>query len=537
MKSGSAKPKVEHYIREMPPWPTDVPIVAHDPKQQPHVDLMIAGAGPSGLAVGERVARAGYKVCIIDPAPLGIWPNNYGVWVDEFEAMGLGDCLEVIWPKAKVFLDSDNLGAKFLDRPYGRVDRPKLKRTLLERCVAQGVTFITGKVDSVQHGDGSSTVTVEGPESVQISGSLVLDATGHSRRLVEFDKKFDPGYQGAYGIIAEVESHPFDVDTMLFMDWRDDHLADLPEVKERNSKLPTFLYAMPFTKNKVFLEETSLVARPAVSFPDLKERLEARMKWLGIKVKHIEEEEYCLIPMGGVLPKHPQRVLGIGGTAGMVHPSTGFMVSRMLGVAPTIADAIIDQLSRPTDKATAAGAPARPSSKAEANSMAAGVWRSAWPVERLRQRAFFCFGMDVLLKLNLEETRNFFNAFFSLSDYNWHGFLSARLGFLQLIGFGLSLFANSSNQSRLDLLQKGLPGLVGMLLELAPTLGDYYGLSKEQKQRFQEAYAALPAAAAAAPSAAAAAPVAAVSNGQSQQQQEQQPEKVPVGAGSSSSQQ
>jgi lycopene beta-cyclase len=37
--------------------------------------------------------------------------------------------------------------------------------------------------------------------------------------------------------------------------------------------------------------------------------------------------------------------------------------------------------------------------------MAAGVWRAAWPVERLRQRAFFCFGMDVLLKLNLEETR------------------------------------------------------------------------------------------------------------------------------------
>jgi hypothetical protein len=38
---------------------------------------------------------------------------------------------------------------------------------------------------------------------------------------------------------------------MLFMDWRDDHLADLPEVKARNDKLPTFLYAMPFTKNKV----------------------------------------------------------------------------------------------------------------------------------------------------------------------------------------------------------------------------------------------------------------------------------------------
>ena len=65
----------------------------------------------------------------------------------------------------------------------------------------------------------------------------------------------------------------------------------------------------------------------------------------------IEEEEYCLIPMGGVLPKHPQRVLGVGGTAGMVHPSTGFMMARMLGMAPTVADSIIEQLSRPADQA------------------------------------------------------------------------------------------------------------------------------------------------------------------------------------------
>ena len=46
---------------------------------------------------------------------------------------------------------------------------------------------------------------------------------GHARKLVSFDQQFDPGYQGAYGIMAEVESHPFDLDTMLFMDWRDDH--------------------------------------------------------------------------------------------------------------------------------------------------------------------------------------------------------------------------------------------------------------------------------------------------------------------------
>ena len=74
-----------------------------------------------------------------------------------------------------------------------------------------------------------------------------------------------------------------------------------------------------------------------------------------MQVTKIEEEEYCLIPMGGVLPKHPQRVLGVGGTAGMVHPSTGFMMARMLGMAPTVADAIVEQLSRPADKANLSG--------------------------------------------------------------------------------------------------------------------------------------------------------------------------------------
>ena len=86
------------------------------------VELIVAGAGPSGLAVAERVSQAGvvqhmscqtywsrlvpahrvptmvqtgaglwpitmlslcspfagFRVCVIDPAPLAHWPNNYG---------------------------------------------------------------------------------------------------------------------------------------------------------------------------------------------------------------------------------------------------------------------------------------------------------------------------------------------------------------------------------------------------------------------------------------------------------------------------
>lgn len=79
----------------------------------------------------------------------------------------------------------------------------------------------------------------------------------------------------------------------MFMDWRDDHLDDYPELKAKNMKLPTFLYVMPFSPTKIFLEETSLVARPAISFEDLKERLKVRMDWLGLKV--FMKSQNCLV--------------------------------------------------------------------------------------------------------------------------------------------------------------------------------------------------------------------------------------------------
>lgn len=453
--------------RQSPATFESLQLHSHNPDNTAKLDLVVAGAGPSGIAVAERVSAAGYKVCVVDPAPLAHWPNNYGVWVDEFEAMGLQDCLEIIWPKAKVHLDSGKENERYLYRPYGRVDRTKLKSKLLQRCVQHGVTFHETKAAKVEHAEGSSTLTCS--DGSQLHSALVLDCTGHARKLVTFDEKFDPGYQAAYGMMIEVESHPFELDTMLFMDWRDDHTQGRPEMRAANQKLPTFLYVMPFSKTKLFLEETSLVSRPPFAFQELKDRLQVRMEHLGIKVKSMTEEEYCLIPMGGVLPTFPQRTLGIGGTGGMVHPSTGYMVARVLGAAPVLADAIIDQLAAPSDRATDAGAPNGASNEQEAVDMTSKVWKAIWPKERLRQREFFTFGMDVLLKLDLRETRQFFSAFFGLSDFHWQGFLSSRLSFPQLMAFGLALFANSSNQARANLIFKGTPGLFSMFTGLGKT--------------------------------------------------------------------
>ena len=167
-------PAAPHTSNEFP----DLQLEPYSPgPQQQTFDLVIAGAGPSGLAVAARVSAAGFKVLLIDPTPLvsavedtrreihcaarvamlrnrlrGGWPggagrhcraahrhcdtgtgtsppacadgprglrtlqapwiNNYGVWCDEFEAMGLEDCFDVVWPRAVVHLDSSPEGAR-----------------------------------------------------------------------------------------------------------------------------------------------------------------------------------------------------------------------------------------------------------------------------------------------------------------------------------------------------------------------------------------------------------------------------------------
>jgi hypothetical protein len=56
-------------------------------------------------------------VCLVDPAPGAPWRNNYGVWVDEFEALGYGECFTRQWPTARVVLDDSGPGIA-LQRAY-----------------------------------------------------------------------------------------------------------------------------------------------------------------------------------------------------------------------------------------------------------------------------------------------------------------------------------------------------------------------------------------------------------------------------------
>ncbi|KAI3791526.1 hypothetical protein L2E82_05321 [Cichorium intybus] len=416
-----------------------------DPSQKSRLDLIVIGTGPAGLCLAERVARYGIRVCCVDPNPLSMWPNNYGSWVDELQSLGHDDCFDKTWPMASVHINDHK--TKYLDRPYGRINRKTLKMKLLSGCVSNGVKFHKAKAWKVNNQEFESSIVCD--DGNELKASLIVDASGFASSFVEYDKPRNHGYQIAHGILAEVEEHPFDLDKMLLMDWRDSHLGNEPYLRVSNSRFPTFLYAMPFDSNLVFLEETSLVSRPVLSYAEVKTRMVARLRHMGIKVKRVIESEKCLIPMGGPLPKIPQSVMGIGGTAGLAHPSTGYMVARTLALAPILAESIAECLG---STRMIRGQP-----------LYHRVWNGLWPIEKRLTREFYTFGMETLLKLDLEGTRSFFDAFFDLNPEYWHGFLSSRLSIMELAMLSLSLFGHSSSSSKFDIVTKCPAPLVKMM--------------------------------------------------------------------------
>ena len=162
-------------------------------------------------------------------------------------------------------------------------------------------------------------------ERSEVAAAAVFDCTGFARALVEYEpgEVHEPGYQVTYGAFLEIEAGtcPWPMHQALLMDWSDGHLDAAG--RARNEEEPSFLYAMPFSPTRIFVEETSLVAKPPVSSAELERRLEARLAGLGVRVVAVLEDERAMIPMGSAIPALGQRVVPFGGAAGTVHPSTG----------------------------------------------------------------------------------------------------------------------------------------------------------------------------------------------------------------------
>jgi lycopene epsilon-cyclase len=225
------------------------------------------------------------------------------------------------------------------------------------------------------------------------------------------------------------------------------------------------------TTRRVFLEETCLVAKPALPFAVLKRRLQRRLDAMGVRVVRVHEEEWSYIPVGGPLPVGDQALVAFGAAANLVHPATGFSVSRSLREAPGVADAVALALK----EESGAGAVLRASRR---------VWRALWPAERRRQAAFHLFGMELLAQLDLPATNAFFRTFFALPGRYWRGFLASRLSSADLVAFALVTFVLAPLTIKARLVTHLLSDPAGKYLaDKYLKGGDGGGAEEEQQQQ------------------------------------------------------
>lgn len=152
-------------------------------------------------------------------------------------------------------------------------------------------------------------------------------------------------------------------------------------------------------------------------------------------------QEWSYIPVGGSLPNTEQRNLAFGAAASMVHPATGYSVVRSLSEAPNYASAIAYILKHDHSRG-------RLTHEQSNENISMQAWNTLWPQERKRQRAFFLFGLALILQLDIEGIRTFFRTFFRLPKWMWHGFLGSSLSSADLILFAFYMFIIAPNDLR-----------------------------------------------------------------------------------------
>lgn len=401
------------------------------------LDVLICGAGPGGLLLASALSKEGCKVGVVDPALDKPWPNNYGVWMDEAEHFGYSEECDYVWKQAGVVFDEET-PELVLERPYGRVDRKKLKARLISECnKTNNVSFRVTKANKIEHFDNEPSIVTLSDTTTQ-KAMLVVDCTGFAKEFIQHDCEFDPGYQVTYGARFRVKDlGPYTLDRMVLMDYSEKHLESNPKLVKSNDRFPSFVYVMPLADDEIFMEETILVSRPGGSSRDLQARLDLRMKALGIEPLEMLENERAAIPMGGMDPAIPQRTLGFGATCSLVHPASGYMVARAMEVAPRVASAVAPKLKQLSQNYIE-------KNKINPNALA-GVskagWDAIWPTDERRQRDFMHFGFELLCLLNPQELRDFFTGFFRLPDGLWEHFLSWRLSGIGHVIMGLRVWA------------------------------------------------------------------------------------------------
>lgn len=391
-------------------------------------DVVVIGDGPAGSALALACRRADLDVVLVgDDAP---WRATYSTWSDELPPCAEGGLVDV---DGLFAMRSDEVwahGARshLLRRTYATFDNERLRATLRDGVTHRRERAANVAVAPVGTKPGHRVELAGGD---RVSARVVFDATGWPPQFAgRHDRDRQPAWQTALGVVL-AEPPPGDLGRATFMDFRPVHRSDGRPSSVGPSGVTTFCYSLPMVDGWL-VEETVLAARPSVEPLALLPRLAAR---LGRHPDDLLAEairtEYVRIPLGGPLPDRESPVVAFGAAAGFVHAATGYSVAASIRAAPRVAEAVATTLTGGSGVVDS-----RP------------VAEAVWPRPLRRTRVLHDYGLEVLLDLDDDEVRSFFDAFFGLDERDWASYLRVDTLPTQVSGVMARLFRSSSWSTR-----------------------------------------------------------------------------------------
>jgi flavin-dependent dehydrogenase len=159
------------------------------------MDVIIVGAGPTGLTLGAALARRRHRVLAVDrdpgPAPDGSWQRRGVMQFDQAHGFRpqVRDLLLAEWPEA--WRTWHDLGADSVELPAPGTSSPAIgvrsRRSTYERALRRaaadvdGLTVATGRVEGIAEEAGRVVGAVVDGSTHR--ADLVIDASGRLSRL------------------------------------------------------------------------------------------------------------------------------------------------------------------------------------------------------------------------------------------------------------------------------------------------------------------------------------------------------------------
>ncbi len=320
-------------------------------------DVVVVGAGTSGLAVAVAMANRGRRVAVIDARPEGetgpSWVNGVPRWM--FDAAGLAAPVAPELRGGGRFVLSphdDSVSIVVDDSPVELVDMRLLVSRLLDAAREAGVEFRFGaRIDTVRlDGDGRlrgvgfrrSSDDVRAPRAFEVDAELFVDASGMNaalrRRVPLLAETCLPPAAGDVCTAAQGVFRVQDRDAaQRWLDRRGLRPTDIATRLGKYGGFSTANVCVDDALHEVELLSGCIVGASDASGPSILEDLRREHPWIGEPV----------FGGAGTLPLHPPHawlagagVALVGNAAGQVFSPHGSGIGIGLVAARVLADAV-----------------------------------------------------------------------------------------------------------------------------------------------------------------------------------------------------